>query len=108
MTDDSTDAGDTGSNGAIGDNDDTGNGTDRTDSRADERDTTDGTDATYGADERDADADLERAVEDFLRDAQSVYEEYEADYLDPDAALWTLEGHIDGLEDAVRAPNDED
>ncbi|PSQ21577.1 hypothetical protein BRD01_11645 [Halobacteriales archaeon QS_8_65_32] len=93
MTDDSTDADDTGSNGAIGDNDDTGNRTDRTDSRADERD---------------ADADLERAVEDFLRDARGVYEEYEAGYLDPDAALWTLEGHIDGLEDAIRAPNDED
>lgn len=93
MTDDSTDAGDTGSNGAIGDNDDTGNGTDRTDSRADERD---------------ANADLERAVEDFLRDARGVYEEYEAGYLDPDAALWTLEGHIDEFEDAARAPNDED
>lgn len=54
------------------------------------------------------DTTLERAVETFVRDARRVYEEYEEDYLDPDAALWTLEGHIDTLEDALDARDGRD
>jgi len=64
--------------------------------------------SAYMTDSSDADstgdkATLERAVEAFLRDARRVYDEYEEDYLDPDAALWTLDGHIDSLEDALDA-----
>lgn len=51
-------------------------------------------------------SDLERAVETFLRDARRVYEEYDDGYLDPDAALWTLSGHIDALEDTLEDDSD--
>jgi hypothetical protein len=44
---------------------------------------------------------LDEAIDEFLRDARRVYAEYEEGYVDPDAALWTLEGHIDALEDAL-------
>lgn len=54
------------------------------------------------------DADLEQAVEGFLRDARRVYEKYEEGYVDPDAALWTLEGHLDSLEDALAERDDTD
>lgn len=58
---------------------------------------TDDTDANADAET----ADLEAAVERFLRDARTVYEEYDEGYLDPDAALWTLDGHINTLEDTL-------
>lgn len=78
MTDPSDDANDVASHGDAESDDDTG-GTDTAD---------------------EGNPNLERAVEAFLRDTRRVYEEYEADYLDPDAALWTIEGRVDALEDA--------
>lgn len=41
--------------------------------------------------------DLEDAVEEFLDDANYVYSEYEQGYMDADAALSVLEGHLDDL-----------
>jgi hypothetical protein len=52
--------------------------------------------------------ELDEAVEAFLRDTRSVYEEYEEGYMDPDAALWTIEGHLDSLEGALRERNGND
>lgn len=45
--------------------------------------------------------DLEEAVETFLSDAESVYREYEQGYMDADAALSTLEMHVDSLREAA-------
>lgn len=45
--------------------------------------------------------DLEDAVSEFLREADAVYEDYERGYVDADAALATLESHIEELTDAV-------
>lgn len=45
--------------------------------------------------------DIEEAVETFLSDAESVYREYEQGYMDADAALSTLETHVDSLQEAA-------
>lgn len=47
-------------------------------------------------------ADLEESVEEFLDDADYVLSEYEQGYMDADAALSVLEGHIDGLREEFR------
>jgi len=41
------------------------------------------------------------AVERFLRDADGVYEEYDAGYTDADAALAVLRDHIDSLREEI-------
>ncbi len=41
------------------------------------------------------------AVKRFLRNADGVYEEYDAGYTDADAALQVLRGHIDSLRDGL-------
>ncbi len=46
--------------------------------------------------------DLEESVEEFLDDADYVYSEYEQGYMDADAALSVLEGHIDDLREEFR------
>jgi hypothetical protein len=51
--------------------------------------------------------DLEEAIERFVRDTRGVYEEYEDGYIDPDAALWTIEGHIDRLETRLESSGDD-
>ncbi|MEM4781414.1 MAG: hypothetical protein QXG03_07645 [Halalkalicoccus sp.] len=45
---------------------------------------------------------LEDSVEEFLDDASYVLSEYEQGYMDADAALSVLEGHIDGLREEFR------
>lgn len=42
-------------------------------------------------------SDLEDAIADFLEGADAVYHEYERGYMDADAALSVLEGHVDDL-----------
>jgi hypothetical protein len=42
-------------------------------------------------------AETEPAVETFLDRADAVFEDYENGYVDPDAALSTLESHVDTL-----------
>ncbi len=42
-------------------------------------------------------ADLEDTVEEFLDGADAVYAEYEQGYMDADAALSVLEGHVEDL-----------
>jgi len=44
--------------------------------------------------------DLERAVESFVEEAETVYHEYDEGYLDPDAALSRLGDHISDLREA--------
>ena len=41
--------------------------------------------------------DLEDAVSEFLRDADTVYSEYDKGYMDADAALSRLENHVEEL-----------
>lgn len=41
--------------------------------------------------------ELEERVEEFLDDAAYVYSEYEQGYMDADAALSVLEGHVADL-----------
>ncbi|EMA45451.1 hypothetical protein [Halococcus saccharolyticus] len=41
--------------------------------------------------------DTDDAVETFLDQADSVFEDYENGYVDPDAALSTLEHHVETL-----------
>lgn len=41
---------------------------------------------------------LETVVEEFIRDANRAYEEYEQGYADADATLRVLRSHIDRLE----------
>ncbi|WP_202593558.1 hypothetical protein [Halococcus sediminicola] len=41
--------------------------------------------------------DTETAVEAFLTRADAVFKDYENGYTDPDAALATLESHVDTL-----------
>ncbi|MFC5366992.1 hypothetical protein [Salinirubrum litoreum] len=41
--------------------------------------------------------DLTESVETFLSDTQTVLREYDQGYMDADAALSVLEGHIDDL-----------
>lgn len=45
--------------------------------------------------------DLESAVEEFLDRVDRVYEEYDEGYVDADAALHVLEGHVETLAAAV-------
>lgn len=47
-----------------------------------------------------SDDDIEKAVETFLDDAETVYAEYDQGYMDADAALSRLESAIAELEDA--------
>ena len=56
----------------------------------------------------DKNSELDEAVGTFLRETRDVYEEYEEGYMDPDAALWTIEGHLDSLEGALRERNGND
>jgi hypothetical protein len=44
------------------------------------------------------DDDLEAAVERFVDDAESAYEEYEKGYADADAVLGLIRSHLDQLE----------
>lgn len=41
--------------------------------------------------------DLEDAVAEFLREADTVYKEYDKGYMDADAALSRLETHVETL-----------
>lgn len=45
--------------------------------------------------------DLEASVREFLRSADDCYSEYENGYVDADATLRRLEGHVDDLREAV-------
>ena len=45
--------------------------------------------------------DLEASIEEFLRDADACYSEYENGYTDADATLRRLDAHIEDLRDAV-------
>ncbi len=47
-------------------------------------------------------ADTETAVEAFLDRADAVFEDYENGYTDPDAALSTLETHVESLRETVK------
>jgi hypothetical protein len=47
------------------------------------------------------DTDLERAVAEFLEDAERAYDEYEQGYADADATLRLLRSHLDHLESEV-------
>ena len=46
-------------------------------------------------------ADIETAVERFLRDYDAAIDEYEAGYADADATLRVLDGHVERLRDAT-------
>ncbi|MCL7418203.1 MAG: hypothetical protein M8354_10245 [Halalkalicoccus sp.] len=46
--------------------------------------------------------ELEESVEEFLDDADYVLSEYEQGYMDADAAVSVLEGHIDDLREEFR------
>jgi hypothetical protein len=45
--------------------------------------------------------DTEEAVEEFLRQAETVYDEYDQGYVDADASLRQLRRHTDALEAAL-------
>lgn len=45
--------------------------------------------------------DTEEAVEEFLRKADSAYEEYDQGYADADATLRVLREHVEDLRDAT-------
>ena len=45
--------------------------------------------------------DPDEAIEEFLRKADAVYEEYEQGYADADATLRRLESHVEELRDAA-------
>lgn len=47
------------------------------------------------------DTDAEEAVEEFLRKAEAVYSEYDKGYVDADASLRQLRGHIETLREAT-------
>jgi hypothetical protein len=47
------------------------------------------------------DDDQRAALEAFLRDAEDVYEEYDAGYTDADAALRVLRSHLDQLREEL-------
>ncbi|WP_162993848.1 hypothetical protein [Halalkalicoccus subterraneus] len=47
-------------------------------------------------------SDLEESVEEFLDDADYVLSEYQQGYMDADAALSVLEGHVDDLDEEFR------
>ncbi|WP_424019572.1 hypothetical protein ACOZ4N_08910 [Halorientalis pallida] len=44
--------------------------------------------------------DTDAAVEQFLAEAETVFEEYDQGYMNPDVALERLRGHIEDLEEA--------
>lgn len=46
--------------------------------------------------------ELEDSVEEFLADAEYVLSEYEQGYMNADAALSVLEGHIEDLDEEFR------
>lgn len=46
--------------------------------------------------------DTDEAVEEFLRNAESVYGEYDQGYVDADASLRQLRRHIEDLRGAIR------
>ena len=46
-------------------------------------------------------SDLEASIAEFLDSADDCYSEYENGYVDADATLRRLEGHIDDLRDAA-------
>ena len=46
-------------------------------------------------------SELEDAVERFVREADTVYDEYENGYMDADAALGRIETHLDALREQV-------
>jgi hypothetical protein len=41
------------------------------------------------------------AVEEFLAEAETVFEEYDQGYMNPDVALERLRGHIDDLDETT-------
>ncbi|MFB6141888.1 MAG: hypothetical protein ABEJ30_00935 [Halorientalis sp.] len=41
--------------------------------------------------------DADRRIEEFLDEAETVFEEYDAGYMDADAALRRLRGHVEDL-----------
>ena len=45
--------------------------------------------------------DTDEAVEEFLRNAESVYSEYDQGYVDADASLRQLRRHVDELREAT-------
>ena len=45
--------------------------------------------------------ELDDAIEEFLREADAAYEEYEQGYADADATLRRLESHVEELRDAA-------
>jgi hypothetical protein len=47
-------------------------------------------------------ADTETAVETFLNRADAVFDDYENGYTNPDAALSTLESHVESLRETVK------
>ena len=49
----------------------------------------------------DTDTDPQEAVEEFLRRAEAVYSEYDKGYVDADASLRQLRGHVETLREAV-------
>ena len=45
--------------------------------------------------------DTDDAVDRFLTEAETVFEEYDQGYMNPDVALERLRGHIDELDEAT-------
>lgn len=45
--------------------------------------------------------DTDDAVEEFLREADTVFDEYDDGYMDADAALRRLRTHIEALEESA-------
>ena len=46
--------------------------------------------------------DTDEAVAEFLQQADAVYEEYDQGYVDADASLRQLRGHVEDLREATR------
>ena len=46
-------------------------------------------------------SDPSAAIEEFIREADSVYDEYDQGYIDADVALRRLRPHLDDLEESV-------
>jgi len=46
-------------------------------------------------------SDTDDAVEEFLRDVETVFDEYDQGYMDADAALKRLRRHIEDLDQAT-------
>lgn len=49
------------------------------------------------------DESVESAVDAFVADVETVYDEYDQGYLDADAALRRIRAHLDDLEDAAES-----